>query len=273
MVKQLGEHGNKVLAWRSPNSPAPAQDEALQPLVTAVGQAGQGSAQAHLGLTELSPLLGISWPGLSKFSQSQSQRVCEPPAVTSCSAMAYLGSGTSLFSIIIVMDLIVDGEIFPKRVFPEEEAGPSVGNDHRPPQKVLVLQGEAKHHKTLLLQGVWQRICWREWRFCFNFYPSFPGIQRTKEKSHISRHHSVQESSALDLMGQGVFPAWVYLNSPVNIFKAEKFLGAFALSFRSRTGGKMDFPIPQLSMYCPQCSAVRPWALGARGLCENLGFS
>lgn len=143
MGKQLGEHGSKVLAWRSPNSPAPARDKALQPLVTPVGQAGQGSAQAHLRGTEPSSRLGISWPGLSKFSQSQSQRLSEPPAVTSCSAMACLGSGTSLFSIIIVMDLILDGEIFPKCVFPEEQAGPGVGNDHRPSQKVLVLRGEA----------------------------------------------------------------------------------------------------------------------------------
>lgn len=151
------------MAWRSPNPPAlwksqprtnPSspwshlwdREDRAQPRVASVG-------------AELSSLLAIPWPNLSKSSQSQPQGLQES---LPCNAMTCLGSDASLFYIIVFMDLFTYGETFPERAFleeglepggQEEEAGPGVGDDHRPSQKGLMLQGEAKHPKILLFPG------------------------------------------------------------------------------------------------------------------------
>lgn len=108
-----------------------------------------------------------------------------------CNAMTCLGSGTSLFYIIIFMDLFVDGEVFPKCVFleepggQEEEAGPGVGNDHRLSQRVLVLQGEAKHPKLFYSQGSAKGSAGESRGSASIFIQT---SQESKGKSHISRH-------------------------------------------------------------------------------------
>lgn len=89
--KGLGEHGNKIMAWRSPNPPAPwksqprtnpsspwshlwDREDRAQPRVASVG-------------AELSSLLAIPWPNLSKSSQSQPQGLQES---LPCNAMTCL---------------------------------------------------------------------------------------------------------------------------------------------------------------------------------------
>lgn len=122
-----------------------------------MGQGGQSSAQGRLGAGRAEFSAGDS---LAQPFQILPVPTPGPPGVTSLQCHDL--PGASLFYIIVFMDLFTYGEIFLERAFleegpepggQEEEAGPGVGDDHRPSQKGLMLQGEAKHPKILLFPG------------------------------------------------------------------------------------------------------------------------
>lgn len=161
MGKPLGEHGNKVMALE-----IPAQDKPLQALVTpGGGQGGQRSAQGHLSGGRIQFCLGFL--GLT-FPNPPNPNYPEAAGVTSLQCHDLPGDHQvhhHYFTSLFFMHLFIGGEILPQHVFleeqEEEEAGPGVRNDHRPSQKVSVLQGEAKILKILLFPGLCPRICWR----------------------------------------------------------------------------------------------------------------
>lgn len=88
------------------------------------------------------------------------------PSGTCLPVVTYLGCRR----IIIFMDLFMHVEIFPKLVFleegpggwihpgeQEEEAGPALGKDNKPSQRVLVLHGRSQTPSSVLhLQGLQQ---------------------------------------------------------------------------------------------------------------------
>lgn len=203
------------MAWRSPNPPVPWKSQhrtnPSSPWSHLWDREDRDQLRFTLVGAELSSLLGISWPDLSKFSQSQRQK--EPPAVPSLQCHDLPGIGC----IIIFMHLFIDGEILPKHVFleepggQEEEAGPDVGNYHRPSRRCLCSRGKPNIPKFFYSQGSAKGSAGGNEDSASIFIQTSQESKQLKEKSHISRHHSAQGSSALDVMAQGMFPAQVSL--------------------------------------------------------------